>query len=107
MKVSAREARHFFAFWAPGFAENLENLRKMKVSGTRSAPGFVGTGRPSEDSARRRAGRLAGARIPPPPLNIKRIGDRIAGAGAGRMRARSGPARCSDKNPRGFYQELP
>ena len=31
MKVSAREARRFLAFWALGFAENLENLRKMKV----------------------------------------------------------------------------
>ena len=40
MKVSAREARLFLAFWAPEFAENLENLRKMNVFGARSAPTF-------------------------------------------------------------------
>ena len=40
MKVLAREARLFLAFWTPGSAENLQNLGKMKVSGTRSAPGF-------------------------------------------------------------------
>ena len=78
----------------------------MKVPGMRRAPGFVGSGRPSEDSARRRAGRLAVARIKTPPVEIRRGGVRIAGAGAGRMRARSPPARSSDKNPRGFYPEL-
>ena len=40
MKVSAREARRFLAFWALGFAENLENLRKTKVFGARIAPIF-------------------------------------------------------------------
>ena len=28
MKVSAREARRFLAFWALGFAENLENPKE-------------------------------------------------------------------------------
>jgi hypothetical protein len=32
MKVSAREARRFLAFWALLPAETLENPRKMKVS---------------------------------------------------------------------------
>ena len=38
MKVSAREARRFLAFWALGFAENLEKPKEMKVFGARSAP---------------------------------------------------------------------
>ena len=38
MKVSAREARRFLAFWALGFAENLEKPKEINVFGARSAP---------------------------------------------------------------------
>ena len=40
MKVSAREARRFLAFWALGFAENIEKPKEMKVFWRTKRAGF-------------------------------------------------------------------